>query len=378
VPFPGYLSPAEIAQLVAKAIDADLITLGRPMLLQGIIRTFALGLRRIDNELDQFQLDLIKLNETERLADGQIPLVQFLRNAATQLRLRGRGEAEEFERAALSVSNRARGVPKLPDPRQLPEVQKQEAIVDVDDMVDYPFLAAGVAVGRSVARIVVPRFDNGVAVTTNTGAPWRMVGTAWMIGPGLALTNHHVINARTSEEPAASADDFARQGRAAVLEFDLDAAGSAVTTVPLADVVAVSVDLDYALLRLAADPGRAPLRLHPQRVVSSPATYLPVNIVQHPRGLPKRVAFRNNLVTAADASTIRYFTDTDFGSSGSPVCDDNWRVVALHRGAVFASGVTFQGKTTAFVNFGSQIQAVLDDLRARDAATHARVVAAQA
>jgi hypothetical protein len=82
-------------------------------------------------------------------------------------------------------------------------------------------------------------------------------------------------------------------------------------------------------------------------------------------------------VSAADATTVRYFTDTDRGSSGSPVCDDRWRVVALHRGARHVSGVQFQGKDEAFVNFGSQIQAVLADIGANDAPAAATIAAAQ-
>jgi hypothetical protein len=39
-------------------------------------------------------------------------------------------------------------------------------------------------------------------------------------------------------------------------------------------------------------------------------------------------------------------------------------VVALNRGAEFVKDVTFQGKSTAYVNFGSQVQAVLNELRA--------------
>jgi hypothetical protein len=101
---------------------------------------------------------------------------------------------------------------------------------------------------------------------------------------------------------------------------------------------------------------------------STPRRGIAVNIVQHPGGRPKRIAFRNNLVTAADATAVRYFTDTDQGSSRSPVCDDRWRVVALHRGSSYASKVDYQGKDTAYVNCGIQIQAILAGLRATAAA----------
>jgi len=80
------------------------------------------------------------------------------------------------------------------------------------------------------------------------------------------------------------------------------------------------------------------------------------------------------LVSGADKDVIRYFTDTDFGSLGSAVCDDDWRVVALHRGAKYTQGVKYQGKDTAFVNFGSQIQTILSDLNANQPAAHQEIV----
>ena len=75
---------------------------------------------------------------------------------------------------------------------------------------------------------------------------------------------------------------------------------------------------------------------------------------------------------------IRYFTDTDYGSSGSPVCDDQWRVVALHRGSRHTANTSYQGRTEAYVNFGSQIQAVLADLAATAPAAAAAIAAGQA
>jgi endonuclease G, mitochondrial len=45
------------------------------------------------------------------------------------------------------------------------------------------------------------------------------------------------------------------------------------------------------------------------------------------------------------------------------VFDDQWQVVALHRGATMVTGVQFQGKSVAFVNVGTQIVAIHDDLK---------------
>src|SRR5258705_3687760 len=211
MPFSGYLSTSEVNALLQKAVNSSLVAADRTLLLQGIFPPFASGLPKINNDLDQFALYLASLNTTERLSDGQVPLVQFLRNAANHLRLRGLPEADDFDRVANSIGNRSSGVPLLPDPTQLREVTHNEAIVGVDDMVDFAFLAGGMQVGRSVARIVVPRFENGTAVQTGTGAPWTMLGTAWLIAPTLMLTNHHVVAARLTGETQLSSTDFALQ-----------------------------------------------------------------------------------------------------------------------------------------------------------------------
>jgi hypothetical protein len=72
---------------------------------------------------------------------------------------------------------------------------------------------------------------------------------------------------------------------------------------------------------------------------------------------------RNNLVTFADERDFRYFTDMRQGASGSPVFDDTWTVVALHRGSRVAPGVKFQGRDTAFVNLGTQAKAIIDHVQ---------------
>ena len=60
----------------------------------------------------------------------------------------------------------------------------------------------------------------------------------------------------------------------------------------------------------------------------------PLNIIQHPNGEPKQLALRaNDLVDILDIF-LHYQTDTAPGSSGSPVFNDQWEVVALHHSGV--------------------------------------------
>lgn len=192
-----------------------------------------------------------------------------------------------------------------------------------------------------------------------------MNGTAWLITPKLLITNHHVINARLDHEPDASDSDFKLQAKGTAVLFDFNSQGVAGTEIDASSLEASDKSLDYAILRLKAATDRNRLLLNTNPVVLKPTSFIPVNIIQHPGGNPKRIAIRNNLVTAADKTDIRYFTDTKHGSSGSPVFDDQWSVVALHRGSRSVSSVRFQGRDTAEVNFGTQITAILNDLQTR-------------
>ncbi len=368
----NYLELTQLRELITAAVNSGVPTQNRSILLNGISSPFVLGLPINSAPLNQFILDLQKFNEVERLASGQVPLAIYLDNIAFQLELEQRQEAKVFRRFANEIRNRASGVTNLPAPAALPEMVRNEAIVGVNEMVSFAFLANGARAGRSVARLSVPRFESGAAIQTNDGKPWIMFGTGWLVGPKLLLTNQHVVNARRSEEPKATAADLDRQARETLVELDFED-GLAPVQAGVAKLLASDDALDYALLELSTDHGRAPLICVKSALLHTAASYQSVNIVQHPNGQSKKAAIRSNLVSGADANVVRYFTDTDFGSSGSPVCNDNWIVVALHRGAKFASGVSYQGKSTAYVNFGSQISAVLDDIQLRAPASHALI-----
>jgi hypothetical protein len=63
----------------------------------------------------------------------------------------------------------------------------------------------------------------------------------------------------------------------------------------------------------------------------------PVNIIQHPKGRYKEVVVSNNWTLLLFDNYISYDADADFSSSGSPVFNQQWQLVALHHGSLPAS-----------------------------------------
>lgn len=305
----------------------------------------------------QLQGDLGAMNGLERLADGKVPFLIWLENVAAAAS--GTMEEQIFRKAADDIAHRVSGAPRL-DPPTLPEFK--EAIIHQDDMVSQRFMARGLAAGSAVAKLRVPRFDQGQM--RRTPEPVYYLGTGWLLAGALLITNHHVINARNEGEVAAAQTDLGLQATAMEVRFDFDDEGLEGAVVAVSALEAFDVKLDYAIVRLAANT-REPLRPAAQPLQREAGSYIPVNIVQHPAGQSKKYAIRNNLVSAVAATELRYFTDTRPGSSGAPVFNDAWDVVGLHRGSTYADGVSFQGRSTAWVNLGTPVHAILGDVAAR-------------
>lgn len=59
-----------------------------------------------------------------------------------------------------------------------------------------------------------------------------------------------------------------------------------------------------------------------------------LSIIQHPGGELKQLALRENELVDVLEFHLHYLTDTGRGSSGSPVFNDQWEVVALHHSGV--------------------------------------------
>ena len=81
-----------------------------------------------------------------------------------------------------------------------------------------------------------------------------------------------------------------------------------------------------------------------------------ITIVQHPEGQKKQVALRDNRVVDVFDEFLHYEADTQPGSSGSPVFNDQWELVALHHASVPAPDHPELGK---FVNEGIRVSRLL-------------------
>ena len=361
------LKQSEVSDLVQALAGSGVDMLGgRGALFQFIHPLYAGTLPVGGPMISQLLSDIGQMNQQERLTTGDIPLEIYLRNAL--LLVSGRDVAETAVRVALSkVVQRGSGAPPL-EAKAMPEIK--EKIVHSDDTVTFAFMEAGVKAAAAVMKVRVPRFEGGQPKTKG-GNPVVYVGTGWLVTRDLIVTNHHVVNARYDGEPNAAAADLRLQAQGTVAVFDFDADGLPATEVAVTAVEAWNADLDYALLRIPPSK-RTPLP-RAAAAIQRGGDPVPVNIIQHPGGRSKRYGIRNNLVSSSDATELRYFTDTDGGSSGSPVFNDRWEVVAVHRSAVFVEGVQFQGKPTAYVNVGTHLASIVDDLRAHHPAIAAEI-----
>ncbi|OED50538.1 hypothetical protein AB838_01875 [Rhodobacteraceae bacterium (ex Bugula neritina AB1)] len=174
-------------------------------------------------------------------------------------------------------------------------------------------------------------------------------GSGFLVGQrGFIMTNNHVI---ASEEEA----------RDAMAEFDF-AEGSSSLMVALEPdrFFITSSDLDFTIV--GCDPAVV-TEIDPIGLLRSPATVTRnerVNIVQHPRGRRKEVALHDNKIKRVKDLVVWYTTDTEPGSSGSPVFNNDWDLVALHHAGWFEP----DGTTT---NEGVRMAAIVSHLIARSA-----------
>jgi len=225
------------------------------------------------------------------------------------------------------------------------------------DLQGASFLTEGARVRRAVAFVEVndPRKSK--------------VGTGFLVSPRLFMTNCHVVG-----------DPLAAKGTQITFDREMDEDGApSPTTSYLLDPGTFALfspedQLDYALVAVGRrNSGTSGIDELGYCILSDSGDKhvigMNVNIVQHPSGLPKMIAVRNNPLTYRTKRTLLYETDTETGSSGSPVFNDDWDLIALHHwGEPFLERKDDQGRSIpSNVNEGVRISAIYRDLEARQA-----------
>lgn len=230
-----------------------------------------------------------------------------------------------------------------------------ERIIDESDLLPVWFLERGAVIQRAIARVVLTKPYTTDGYTFQPGTGWA---TGFMVSPTLFLTNNHVI----PDKP------FANQVRIQ-FNYQLGSDGTDLATesyYPDADdVFHTNPALDFTLVRLrpsqdlsgAVWPGDrwGFVALNDSPIYRNEQHF---NVVQHPSGRRKEVSLQDNEIDTLYSNVVRYKADTEPGSSGSPVFDNLWQLVALHH-----AGGDQDSSGKWLNNEGIRIDAVVNDLR---------------
>ena len=227
---------------------------------------------------------------------------------------------ERFVRSDLSFGHVETVIPideLNPDDRIL------ERILGRNDMVDAPrFLLRGASAAQATGRVRLLTVSGGL----------RGWGTGSLIAPRLLLTNNHVLGSISHAESALlefNVQDGTDGKPMKQVDFQLKPSEFFITDKNL-DFTLVAVAEKSTDGKLLKEFGFNPGSLDDDPILVAES----VNIVQHPSGRPKQIALRENTVTRMLTDFIHYQADTEPGSSGSPVFNDQWDLVALHHSGV--------------------------------------------
>ncbi len=197
-----------------------------------------------------------------------------------------------------------------------------ERILGKSDLFPIAYLQSGLDVSKAVCRISIANRYGAVVG----------YGTGFLVSPNLIMTNNHVLGNYNDALYAIAEFNYQEdaEGRPCPTDnYRLDPAKLFLT----------DEALDYTLVAIRHNDANDSsieqcqyLQMFPKLQNIMLGEY--VSIIQHPQGGMKSVTLRENEVKSIAGDYIHYLTDTQPGSSGSPVFNDQWTLVALHHAGV--------------------------------------------
>jgi hypothetical protein len=210
-------------------------------------------------------------------------------------------------------------------------------------------------------------------------------GTGFLVADSLLLTNWHVVQGGVDGAVAIFDNQisaFGSQTPGRAVEFAKDWLAAHSEHAPVAEEIRPTGPpagtWDFALVRLAEPVGAQGIGPDPQaKGADRRGRYQldghaydfdvaePILILGHPAGRPVQLSFASpsSAKLTTSANRVRYATNTEGGSSGSPVFNRDWRVVALHHAAGPTSAPGDFNLSTKGTNQGIPIQGIVEELK---------------
>ncbi|MEZ3499034.1 hypothetical protein HP564_05660 [Pantoea sp. KPR_PJ] len=261
------------------------------------------------------------------------------RAALIKSRLALTAQQREQTRLALAQGNPAEPNPDRARRYAFQQHLRQGVIVgDSNDLLPVAFLQQGLDNAR------------GVGLLREDGVP---KGSGFLTHGGLFVTNHHLL-----PEPLEQGRVTVQFGWRRTESGELDDGITWTLDAQRFFLTSPTSDLDCTLVALGepvAGSGEFPQPIALNDRNDKHALGISLNLIHHPGGAPQQLTLRNNALLARHQQLLHYAADTDGGSSGAPVFNDGWQLIALHHGGVDSD--------SGWVNEGIRISAIIDWLK---------------
>ena len=219
------------------------------------------------------------------------------------------------------------------------KVQLEKIMKGRNDLVEIEWLDKAKIASKSICKTLHKSNKNG---------------TGWIYLNKYLFTNNHIIS---SQKEALETK--------IIFNFEKDRSPISFTLDPNT-LFATNLVLDYTIVKIKNDKKLKEFAsLEIENHVIPQKGHL-VNIIQHPEGEPKMIAMPDEIISVnLKENHLFYLADTKSGSSGSPVFNQEWKVVALHHGGMKKEdgGLVINENGDKFeANRGTLLSAILEDI----------------